>query len=88
MRSKSSFVSLENPYSAPEVSELGAQTRHLSQKQMPNLKLNLKLKINAHGIKNKLEPNQDDASDHFLSAKRLRPGRYSCSFIRFYIDLP
>ena len=35
-----------------------------------HLKLNLKVKINAHG-KKKLEPNQDDASDHFLSAKRL-----------------
>ena len=51
MRSKSNLVSLKIPYSAPEVSELGAQTRHLSQKQMPNLKLNLKLKIDAHGKK-------------------------------------
>ena len=51
MRSKSSFVWLRVSYSAPEVSELGAQTWHLSQKQMPNLKLNLKLKINTHGKK-------------------------------------
>ena len=35
-----------------------------------HLKLKLKVKINAHG-KKKLKPNQDDASDHFLSAKRL-----------------
>ena len=32
--------------------------------------LKLKVKINAHG-KKKLEPNQNDASDHFLSAKCL-----------------
>ena len=36
-----------------------------------HLKLKLKVKINAHGLK-KLEPNQDDAFDHFLSARRLR----------------
>ena len=35
-----------------------------------HFKLNLKVKINAHG-KKILEPNQDDASDHFLSARRL-----------------
>ena len=35
-----------------------------------HLKLKLKVKINAHGEK-KLEPNQKDASDIFLSAKCL-----------------
>ena len=35
-----------------------------------HLKLKLKVDINAHG-KKKLEPNLDDASDHFLSTKRL-----------------
>ena len=33
-----------------------------------HLKLKLKVKINAHGGE-KLEPNQDDSPDHFLSAK-------------------
>ena len=36
-----------------------------------HLKLKLKVKINAHGKKKKLEPNQNDAPDHFLSAKCL-----------------
>ena len=35
-----------------------------------HLKLKLKVEINAHW-KKKLEPNQNDASDHFLSAKCL-----------------
>ena len=43
-----------------------------------HLKLKLKVKINAHG-KKKLEPNQNDASDHFLSAKRLHTRQSSCS---------
>ena len=30
----------------------------------------------------------DDGWDKNSSLKRLRPGRSSCSFIRFYIDLP
>ena len=43
-----------------------------------HLKLKLKVNINAHGEK-VLEPNQDDASDHFLSAKRLHTRPSSCS---------
>ena len=35
-----------------------------------HLKLKLKVKINAHG-KKELEPNQNDAPGHFLSAKCL-----------------
>ena len=38
--------------------------------------------------KKKLNSNSDDASDHFLSAKHLHTRPSSCSFIRFYIDLP
>ena len=40
------------------------------EKFFVHLKLKLKVKINAHG-KKKSEPNQDGASDHFLSAKCL-----------------
>ena len=39
-------------------------------KERLHLKLELKVEINAHG-KKKLEPNQDDATDHFFLAKRL-----------------
>ena len=42
------------------------------------LKLKLKVKIDAHG-KKKLEFNLDDASDHFLSARRLHTRPPSCS---------
>ena len=51
-------------------------------KERLHLKLNLKVKINAHS-KKKLEPNQNDALDHFLSAKRLhtRPPSYEATFI-------
>ena len=43
-----------------------------------HLKVKLKVSINAHG-KKKLEPNQDDASGHFLSAKSLHTRPASCS---------
>ena len=42
-----------------------------SERVFVNLNLKLKVSINAHGLKKKKEPNQDDAPDHFLSAKRL-----------------
>ena len=46
--------------------------------KIPNLKLKLKVKINAQG-KNKLEPKQDNACDNFLLIMRLhtRPSSWS-----------
>ena len=52
------------------------------------LKLKSKVKINAHGGK-KMEPtNQDDASDHFLSAKRLHTRPTAGSNDRFLLLKP
>ena len=91
MGSKSCLVCTPRPYFRAEDNE------PLVNKQYPRpffcqtnaeLEIEFKVKDQCARYKKKLEPNQDDASDHFLSAKRLRPGRSSCSFIRFYIDLP
>ena len=53
-------------------------SNHTNIKEQLNLKLNLKLKIDAHG-KKELNSNPDDALDHFLSAKRLHTRPSSCS---------
>ena len=53
-------------------------TDHTYIKERLHLKLKLKARTDAHG-KKKLEPNQDDASDHFPSAKRLHTRPPSCS---------
>ena len=53
-------------------------TDHTYIKERLHLKLELKVKIDAHG-KKKLEPNKDDASDHFLSGERLHARPPSCS---------
>ena len=47
----------------------GASFSTSNELKIPNLKLKLKVKISAHF--KKLQPNQDYASDHFLSARRL-----------------
>ena len=44
-----------------------------------NFKLKMKAKINAHGLKKKMNSNPDDASDHFLLAKRLHTRPPPCS---------
>ena len=52
-----------------------------------HLKLKLKVKINAHGVK-KVGLNQNDGSDHFLSAKRLHTRPTFGSIDRFLLLKP
>jgi len=58
--------------------ELELAFRIPNELEKTNLKLKLKVKINAHG-KKRLKLNQDEAFNHFISAKRLHTRPSSCS---------